>query len=212
MNCHRRYWLSIQLKLRKEWMPFTMHHWSPAEHNIAKECTGSLRNSSNIRKSVLIHYLIVVTFVGVSLLMERHRSLWNIFKLMSVMNYGTLNRLAKRNKAHIPEICPGFGRIGGAWDFPRLYVKTGFHILSKPEDFEYIDFNAIDRTSVRSILVFCKSYGLLQRTATFQNLMNNIFLDYIDGFLVLYIDDLLIFSKYLVLHYLFLEIVLRRLK
>lgn len=54
--------------------------------------------------------------------------------------------------------------------------------------------------------------GLSSAPATFQTLMNIIFQDYIDVFLVVYMDDLLIFSKPEKEHLHHIETVLSRLK
>jgi hypothetical protein len=51
-------------------------------------------------------------------------------------------------------------------------------------------------------------FGLTSAPATFQSAMNNIFIPYLDDFVVVFLDDILIFSKDPALHAKHLEIVL----
>ncbi len=55
-------------------------------------------------------------------------------------------------------------------------------------------------------------FGLTNAPAAFQRLMNNIFHDFLDLFPIIYLDDLLIFSKTLEAHEKHVRLVLKRLK
>ena len=71
-------------------------------------------------------------------------------------------------------------------------LKVGFHqIRVRPEDIEKTAF----KTKYGHFEFLVMPMGLCNAPATFQSLMNRIFYDCIDIFLVIYMDDLLIFSK-----------------
>ena len=56
------------------------------------------------------------------------------------------------------------------------------------------------------------SFGLTNAPAFFMNLMNKVFMDYLDVFVVIFIDDILIFSKSEAEHEVHLKLVLQRLR
>ncbi len=71
-------------------------------------------------------------------------------------------------------------------------LNAGFHqIRAKPQDIEKTAFN----TKYGQYEYLVMPMGLCYALATFQYLMNQIFYDCIDVFLVVYMDDLLVFSK-----------------
>ena len=102
-----------------------------------------------------------------------------------------LNKITKNNNTPIPRSDEMFDRIGGAKVFSKLDLKTGFHqIRVKAEDVEKTAFN----TEYGQFEYLVMPMGACDAPATFQTLMNHIFHDCIDEFLVVYLDDLLIFS------------------
>ncbi len=99
--------------------------------------------------------------------------------------------------------------LGEARFFSKLDLKTGFHqIRVRPEDIEKTAFN----TKYGQFEYLVMPMGLCNAPATFQSLMNRIFYDFLDDFLVVYMDDLLIFSKGEQSHLRHIELVLSRLK
>lgn len=100
-------------------------------------------------------------------------------------------------------------KVGQATIFTKMDMKTGFHqIRIKPEDIEKTAITI--RYGLFEFLVM--PMGLCNAPATFQSLMNSIFFDFMDLFVVVYIDDLLIFSKTKEEHLKHLELVLERLE
>ena len=130
-------------------------------------------------------------------------------RMRGVVDYRALNRITKRNNTPLPRSDEMFDRIGEAKFFSKMDLKTGFHqIRMRPEDIEKTAFN----TKYGQYEYLVMPMGLCNAPATFQTLMNNIFHDCLDEFMVVYMDDLLIFSKDKESHYKHLEIVLSRLK
>lgn len=102
-----------------------------------------------------------------------------------------------------------FDRLGQATFYSKLDLKTEFHqIRVAPEDVE----NTAFRTKYGQFEFLVMQMGLRNAPATFQSLMNNILHNVIDDFLVVYLDDLLIYSHNKDDHICNLRIVLKRLQ
>lgn len=173
-----------------------LYQLSPAELRAVKHYVESLLKSGKIRRSSSPY--------GAPLFFVKEGD-----KLRGVVDYRALNRITKRNNAPIPRSDEMFDRIGGAKYFSRLDLKTGFHqIRVRNEDIEKTAFN----TKYGQFEYLVMPMGACNSPATFQTLMNQIFHDCIDDFMVVYIDDLLIFSKDRESHYAHLEKVLSRLR
>lgn len=130
-------------------------------------------------------------------------------QLRGVIDYRALNRITKHNNAPIPRTDEIFDRPGQARYFSKLDLKTGFHqIRIDPADIEKTAF----KTKYGHFEFLVMPMGLRNAPATFQALMNAIFCDCIDEFLVVYLDDILIFSDSREDHLKHLGLVLSRLK
>ena len=173
-----------------------LYQMSPAELKATKAYVESMLKSGKIRRSSSPY--------GAPLFFVKEPG-----KLRAVVDYRALNRITKRNNAPIPRTDEMFDRIGGASVFSRLDLKTGFNqIRMRPKDIEKTAFN----TKYGQFEYLVMPMGACNAPATFQSLMNEIFHDCIDDFLVVYIDDLLIFSKDKESHFTHLETVLKRLE
>ena len=129
--------------------------------------------------------------------------------LRAVVDYRALNRITKKNNAPLPRADEMFDRIGGCKYFTKMDLKTGFHqIRVKAEDIEKTAFN----TKYGQFEYLVMPMGLCNAPATFQSLMNTVLREYIDIFCVVYVDDILIFSKTLEDHYDHIEKVLTKFK
>lgn len=126
-----------------------------------------------------------------------------------MVDYRALNRITKRNNAPLPRCDEMFDRLGEATVFSKMDLKVGFHqIRVQASDVEKTAFN----TKYGQFEYLVMPMGLCNAPATFQSLMNRIFYNCIDVFLVVYMDDLLIFSKNEADHLEHLDIVLSRLQ
>lgn len=129
--------------------------------------------------------------------------------LRGVVDYRGLNRITKRNSTSVPRSDEMFDRLGQAKVFSKIDLKTGFHqIRIRPEDIEKTAFT----TKYGQFEYTVMAMGLCNAPATFQTLMNSIFRDVIDKFLVIYLDDILIYSDSEEEHMKHVKLVLERLK
>ena len=155
-----------------------LYQLSPSELVAVKEYVTELLRKKKIRRSK--------SPFGASLFFAKHNG-----KLRAVVDYRALNRITKRNNTPLPRADEMFDRLGEARVFSKLDLKTGFHqIRVQPEDIEKTAFN----TKYGQFEYLVMPMGLCNAPATFQTLMNTIFYDCIDEFIVVYMDDLLIFS------------------
>lgn len=168
---------------------------SPAELLATKEYVTDLINRGKIRPSR--------SPFGAPLFFVKQKD-----KLRGVIDYRGLNRITKKNNAPIPRIDEIFDRLGGCKVFSSMDLKTGYHQIR-------INLNDIEKTAFKTryghFEFLVMPMGLCNAPATFQSLMNHIFRDCLDEFVVVYIDDLLIFSKTEEDHYRHIETVFKRL-
>ena len=128
---------------------------------------------------------------------------------MGVVDYRWLNRITKRNSALLPRLDEIFDIIKEAKFFSKMELKTRVtQIHVNPEDAEKTVFT----TKYGQFEHLLMPMRLCSAPATFPSLLNQYFYDCIDFFMVLYMDDLLIFSKDEASHLKHLETVLSRLK
>ncbi|KAJ9517576.1 hypothetical protein QJQ45_025084, partial [Haematococcus lacustris] len=129
--------------------------------------------------------------------------------LRMCIDYRALNKVTVKNKYPLPRIDQLLDRLHGATVFSSLDLQSGYHqIRIQPEDVPKAAF----RTPYGHYQFKVLSFGLTNAPATFQAVMNDIFRDYLNDFVVVYLDDILVFSKNKAEHLKHLEIVFRILK
>ena len=100
--------------------------------------------------------------------------------------------LSLKNKYPLPKIEDLFDQLTGAKVFSKIDLRTGYHQLKfRAEDIPKTAFTT--RYGLYEYTVM--SFGLTNAPAYFMNLMNKIFMDFLDKFVVVFIDDILIYSK-----------------
>jgi hypothetical protein len=125
------------------------------------------------------------------------------------VNYRPLNAVTIKNKYPLSRIDILFDQLAGAKVFSKIDLCSGYHqIKIKPS---YIPKTAFSiRYGLYEYLVI--SFGLTNAPEYFMYLMNSVFMLELDKFVVVFIDDILIYSKNKEDHADHLRIVLQRLR
>jgi hypothetical protein len=112
--------------------------------------------------------------------------------LRMCIDYRILNKHTIKNSSSLPRIDECLERLSGARYFTSLDLRSGYHqIRIAPEDVEKTAFNT--RYGQYSWLVL--PMGLCNSPPVFQSLMNKVLADCIDKTALVYLDDILIYSK-----------------
>ncbi|KAA0060752.1 uncharacterized protein E5676_scaffold451G00440 [Cucumis melo var. makuwa] len=105
--------------------------------------------------------------------------------------YRVLNKLTVRNKYPPPIITDLFDRLHGAKYFSKLDLRSGYYQVRIPEGDEP-KTTCVTRYGVFEFLVM--PFGLTNAPATFYTLMNMVFHEYLDKFVVVYLDNIVVYS------------------
>jgi hypothetical protein len=125
------------------------------------------------------------------------------------VDYQSLNEVTIKNKYPLPRIEDLFDQMKGASVFSKIDLRSGYHQLKIQE-------SDIPKTAFRTRYILYEytvmSFGLINAPAYFMYLMNKVFMEYLDKFVVVFIDDILIFSKTEEEHERHLRMVLEKLR
>ncbi|WVZ58904.1 hypothetical protein U9M48_009124 [Paspalum notatum var. saurae] len=125
------------------------------------------------------------------------------------VDYQPLNAVTVKNKYPLPHIDILFDQLGGATVFSKIDLRSGYHqIKVREEDIPKTAF--FTRYGLYEYLVM--SFGLTNAPAFFMYLMNLVFMDELDKFVVVFIDEILVYSKNEKAHEGHLRVVLSRLR
>jgi hypothetical protein len=125
------------------------------------------------------------------------------------VDYRPLNAVTIKNKYPLPRINILFDQLAGAKVFSKVDLRSGYHqIKIRPEDVPKTAFST--RYGLYEYLVM--SFGLTNAPAHFMYLMNSIFMPELDKFVMVFIDDILIYSKSEEEHAHHLRLILQRLR
>src|SRR5438105_3255367 len=126
-----------------------------------------------------------------------------------VVDYRPLNAVTSKNKYPLPHIDILFDQLSGAKVFSKIDLRSGYHqIKVREEDIPKTAFST--RYGLYEFLVM--SFGLTNAPAFFMYLMNSVFMMELDKFVVVFIDDILVYSKDEAEHAEHLRIILSRLR
>ena len=124
------------------------------------------------------------------------------------IDYRELNRVTVKNKYPLPRINDLFDQLARAAVFSKIDLRSGYHQLKiKKED---VPNNAF-RTRYGHYEFLVLPFGSTNAPAYFMDLMNKVFHLFLDMFVMVFIDDILVYSKSKEEHAEHLRIVLRTL-
>jgi hypothetical protein len=108
------------------------------------------------------------------------------------VDYRSLNEVTIKNKYPLPRIKDLFDQMKGVSVFLKVDLRSGYHQLKiRESDIPKTVFHT--RYGLYEYTMM--SFGLTNTPAYFMYLMNKVFMEYLDKFVVVFIDDILIFSK-----------------
>jgi hypothetical protein len=108
------------------------------------------------------------------------------------VDYQPLNAITIKNKYPLPRIDILFDQLAGARVFSKVDLRSGYHqIKIRLEDVHKTAFS----TRYRLYEYLVMSFGLTNAPAHFMYLMNSVFMLELDKYVVVFIDDILIYFK-----------------
>ncbi|GJS19163.1 putative reverse transcriptase domain-containing protein [Tanacetum coccineum] len=149
----------------------------------------------------------------------RHSSsLWGALVLFVKKNHGSflmcidyreLNKLTVKNHYPLPRIDDLFDKLQGSSIYSKIDLRLGYHQLRvREEDIPKTAF----RTRYGHYEFQVMPFGLTNTPAVFMDFMNRMCKPYLDKFVIVFIDDILIYSKTKQEHEVYLKLILELLK
>ena len=125
------------------------------------------------------------------------------------IDYRQINKVTVKNKYPLLRIEDLFDQLGGASVFSKIELRSGYYQLRVKEvDVPKIAF----RTCYGHYEFLVMPFGLTNAPDAFMDLMNRVFRPYLDQFVVVFIDYILVYSKDAQEHEHHLSIVLQTLR
>ncbi|GJT42941.1 putative reverse transcriptase domain-containing protein [Tanacetum coccineum] len=125
------------------------------------------------------------------------------------IDYQELNKLTVKNRYPLPRIDDLFDQLQGSRYFSKIDLRSGYHQLRvREEDIPKTSF----RTRYGHFEFTVMPFRLTNAPAVFMDLMNRVYRPYIDKFVIVFIDDILIYSMSKEAHEVHLKLILELLE
>ena len=194
---HRDVDFGIELHTGTSTISMTLHRMAPAELQELRVQLQELLDKGFIRPST--------SPWGSSVLVAKKRGK----TLRLCIDYRQLNRVTIKNRYPLPRIDDLFDQLRGARVYSKIDLLTGYHQLRVRDT--YILKTAF-RTRYGHFEFTMMPFGLTNAPAAFMDLMHRVFQTYLDQFVVVFVDDILIYSQSEWEHEYHLRIVLQLLR
>ena len=130
-------------------------------------------------------------------------------KLRLCVDYRALNKVTMKNSYALPRTDDLFDRLVGAKYFSRIDLRLGYHQIRIAQRDEEKTALSDGYGSFEFLLM---PFGLCNAPRTFTTLMNNFIYEYLNEFVIIYMDDILVYSKTVEEHAKHLEKVFQKLQ
>ena len=130
-------------------------------------------------------------------------------ELRLCIDYRGLNDITIKNRYPLPLIDDVIGSLAGAKYFTSMDLRNGYHNLRIAHGYEWL---TAFRTKYGLFEYTCVPFGLTNAPAAFQNFMDNIFSDLLYKGVVIYLDDIMIYTKTMDEHITLVNEILSRLR
>ena len=108
------------------------------------------------------------------------------------VDHGRLNRVTNKNNYPLPRIDDLFDQLRGSQYFSKIDMRSSYHQL-RVRDLDIL--KTVFRTRYGHYKFLVMPFGLTNAPVVFMDLMNRVFKQYQDQFVVVFVDDILIYSK-----------------
>ena len=112
--------------------------------------------------------------------------------LWMCIDYRQINKVTVKNKYLLPRIEDLFDQLKGEGVFSKIDLRSGYYQLRVKEVY-VLKTSFRNRYGHYEFLVM--PFGLTNAPTAFMDLMNRVFRPYVDQFVVVFIDDVLTYSK-----------------
>ncbi|MBW0569776.1 hypothetical protein O181_109491 [Austropuccinia psidii MF-1] len=129
--------------------------------------------------------------------------------LHSCVDYRKLNAVTRKNKYPVPPMNQLLTVPDGSSILAKIHMRGAYNLLRIKEGDEHL---TCFRTKYGSYEYLVISFGLTNAPSSFKNLVNDIFYDLLDIYVVVYLDDIMVFSKSEEQHFTHVSTVLSRLR